>query len=119
MAEQEVISISVHDKYFLAVIECAEMDEDRTKVVQERFLQAAAQARPLPMVLDLSRVTFLPSLSIGALISFMTELKKFEQRFILVDIQPPIREVLALTKLEKVFEIYDDVDTALEHIGEG
>ena len=49
----------------------------------------------------------------------MSELKKFEQRFILVDIQPPIREVLALTKLEKVFEIYDDVDTALEHIGEG
>ena len=48
--------------------------------------------------------------------SFLTEFKQTGQRFMLVGIQPSVREVLAITRLDKVFEIYETVDGALDQI---
>jgi anti-sigma B factor antagonist len=92
------------------------MDEERTKQMQDSLMKAAEAKPKLPVVLDLTKVEFLPSLSIGALVSFMTYFKQLGRRFILVGIQPPIRDMLAITRLDKIFEMFDNVDDALQHI---
>ena len=114
--KQPVVSFGSHDQILLATIECAEMDEERTKQMQDGVIKAAEAKPRLPVVLDLSRVTFLPSLSIGALVGFLTYFKQLDRRFILVGIQPPIRDMLALTRLDKIFEMYENPDDALQHI---
>jgi anti-anti-sigma factor len=114
--EKEVASVVPHDEIVLVNVEPAEMDEDLTRELQAEVLEAAGAAAELPVVLNLANVQFLPSLSIGALVSLLTEFKQKGRRFILVDIQPSIRDVLAITRLDKVFEIHDDVEDALEHI---
>jgi anti-sigma B factor antagonist len=116
MSQQKAVSITPHDEIVLAAVHCAEMDEERTRQMHDGVLAAAAEARHLPVVLDLSEVEFLPSLSIGALVGLLTELKKAGQRFILVGIQPLVRETLAVTRLDRVFDIHDTVDEALEEI---
>ena len=113
---QNVVSFASHEEILLATIECAEMDEERTKQMQDTVIKAAEAKPKLPVVLDLSRVTFLPSLSIGALVSFLTYFKQLGRRFILVGVQPPIRDMLAITRLDKIFEMYDNADDALEKI---
>lgn len=116
MSEHEVLSIH---HIVLAEVQYAEMDEDLTREMQEELLAAAAGARHLSVVLDLSKVEFLPSVSIGALVSLLTEFKQAGQRFVLAGLQPRIREVLATARLDDVFEVCDDLDGALEQVRPG
>jgi anti-sigma B factor antagonist len=117
MSQQQVLSVTPHEEMVLAVVLCNELDENLSRRMQEGVLKAAAEARPLPVVLDLSNVRFLASLSIGVLVSLLTEIKQSGQRFILVGIQPLVREMLAITRMDTLFEIHDNVDEALKHIG--
>ena len=116
MSEQEALTVTTHDEIVLAAIQCAELNEELTRQMRDGVLKAATERSQLPVVLNMSKVEFLPSLSIGALVSVLTELKKTGQRLFLVDIQPSVREVLAITRLDKVFEIHDSVDEVLAHI---
>jgi anti-sigma B factor antagonist len=116
MSEPKVLSIEPHDEIVLAEVQCAKLDEDLTQRMQAGVLEAAEKAPGLPVVVALSNVEFLPSLSSGALVSFLTEFKRNDRRFILVGVQPQVRQIFAVTRLDKVFEIYDDVDDALEQI---
>ena len=116
MSEQESLVIHPHDEIIHAEVQCAELDEDVSNEMQDRMLEAAATNRRLPVVLDMSKVAFVPSLSIGALVTLLTELKKADQRLLLVGLQSPVREVLAITHLDRIFDIHDTVDAALDHI---
>jgi anti-sigma B factor antagonist len=99
----------------VAVVEQAEMDEASTGKMQAEVLAGAEQAKELPVALDLSKVSFFPSLSLGAIVVLLNTLKKRGQKLILVGLQPPVREALALTRLDKLFEIRDDVEEAIAH----
>lgn len=116
MSENTVLLVHPHEEMVWAEVQHAEFDEELTLKLQQEFLALTGQIRQLPVVLDTSKVTFLPSLSIGALVGFLTEFKKAGRRFILVGLQPTVREILAITHLDKIFEIYDGVDDALEQI---
>lgn len=115
MSDQQVTSINRRDDLVVAVVEQAEMDEAATGKMQAEVLAGAEQAQELPVVLDLSKVSFFPSLSLGAIVVLLNTLKKRGQKLILVGLQPPVREALALTRLDKLFEIRDDVEEALAH----
>ena len=78
--------------------------------MRAEVLAGAEQARDLPVVLDLSNVGFFPSVSLGAVVVLLNTLKKAGQKLILVGLQPPVREALAITRLDKLFEIRDDVE---------
>jgi anti-anti-sigma factor len=64
----------------------------------------------------MSKVQFVPSLSLAALVTMLREFKQAGQRFILVGIQPSVRGTLAVTHLDRLFEIYEDVKDAVEQI---
>jgi anti-sigma B factor antagonist len=115
MSDQQVTSISRRDDLVVAVVEQAEMDEASTGKMQAEVLAGAEQAQELPVVLDLSKVSFFPSLSLGAIVVLLNTLKKRGQKLILVGLQPPVREALALTRLDKLFEIRDDLEEVLAH----
>jgi anti-sigma B factor antagonist len=116
MSDQDVINIEQRSGVLLASIACERMDEDLTNQMQTEVYAAAAQTRRLPLVLDLSRVEFFPSLSLGALVKILGEFKKHGQRLILVGLQPSLRSALAVTRLDKLFEIYDTVDEATKQL---
>lgn len=119
MSDQPVITLEPHDEIILTVVQCERLDEELTAELQTEVSIAAQVNTRLPVVLDMSQVEFFPSLSLGILVKLLGEFKKRGQRFILVGIQSPIRGALALTRLDKLFEIYDTVDEALARIRVG
>ena len=77
---------------------------------------AAAEQPKLPVVLDLSQVSFIPSLGLGTLVMLMRNLKKNGQRLLLVGVQPEVRTVFAITRLDKLFEMHANLEAALSHL---
>jgi anti-sigma B factor antagonist len=112
MSELKPIQITVSDKMILAAPQCDQMDEVHTQDMQSKVTAAARQSPRLPVVLDMSRVSFVPSLSLGALVTLLKTCKQNNQRFMLAGLQPPIREVMTACRLDRLFEIYDSLDDA-------
>lgn len=116
MSEQQVVSIEPHEGVILAVVQCESLGEGDTQRMQQTVAAAAAERRQLPVVLDLSRVRFVPSLSLGALVTLQQGCKQNGQRFVLASLQPAVRDSLALTRLDKLFDICDSVEEAVAHL---
>lgn len=113
MSEQQVTTIEVRDGIVLVQVEHSRMDEELTRIMQADVLAAAERARHLPVALDMSQVEFFPSMSLGAVVTLLKKLRAEGQKFVLVGLQPPVREALAITRLDKLFEIYDSHADAL------
>ena len=89
------------------------MDDDNTHVIEAEVSAVAAQADQLPVVLDLSKLEFMPSLSLGTLVNLQRECRKRKQRFIITGLHGAVRSSFAITRLDKLFDICDSVDDAL------
>jgi anti-anti-sigma factor len=115
MSDQPVTQTDQRDGVIVVAVQPSEMDEDATRQMQAEVLAAAEQNRMLPVALDLSRVNYFPSLSLGAVVTLLSTLRKHQQRLILAGLQPQVREALAITHLDKLFEIHQSIDDAVAH----
>ena len=61
------------------------------------------------VALDLSRVTMLNSVAIGALVSLQITIDRHGKSFVLSGVAQPIKELFDATKLSDVFTYRDDV----------
>lgn len=118
MSESTGIVIEPREDVVLATVECARMEDEHARDMQEKVSAAAQQAPGLAVVLDLSKVTILPSLSIGALVALWQKFKQEQRRLVLVGLGPMVRETLTTCRLDKLFDICDSVDEALSRIRE-
>lgn len=57
-------------------------------------------------VADLSEVPYLDSTGIGFLVGMYTSMRNANGRFVLANLQPRVREVLSITRLVDILEIY-------------
>lgn len=65
------------------------------------------------VVLDLGEIEYLDSLGVEALVASYTALAKAGGRLKLANLTPRINRLLEVTKLDSVFEIFDDSQTAI------
>ena len=116
MAESGTVTIRQHDRIVLVTVECERMEDKHARALQTEVAQAAEEIPNLPVVLDMSRVTMLPSMSIGAVVTLWQQFKQDNRRFILVGLHDEIRRTLTICRLDKLFEICETVDAALLRI---
>lgn len=64
------------------------------------------------LLIDLSAVKFLDSSGLGALVRAMTTSQNEGGQTKLLGAGPQVRKLLEMTKLDSVFEMYDDLETA-------
>lgn len=81
-------------------------------VVLERLKQATAQQ----LVIDLQDVSFLDSLSIGALVSLNARGREKGGRVALCGLTPLVAKVLHVVTVDAVFDVFVDVARALEYL---
>ncbi len=67
------------------------------------------------LLVDLSKVEFVDSSGLGALVSFLKALGR-EGAIALVGMAPAVREVFRLTRLQRVFQIFPSVEEALQYL---
>lgn len=75
-------------------------------------LIAAITAPEIAAVLvDLGEVTFIDSAGLMALVSGLKQAKKMGRRFSICSVSAGIRMILELSKLDRVFEIFENVES--------
>jgi len=76
-------------------------------------LNAMIKKKPERIVIDLSRVTYIDSAGMAALILAMQEVEAYGGKFFLSGLQETIRSIFETTRLDGIFRIFPDVDAAL------
>jgi anti-sigma B factor antagonist len=87
--------------------------------VSPRVSQKLAEiirSKPSRVVVDLSRVTYIDSSGLAALIQGMRDVEDYGGRFALAGVQENVLSIFETSRLDKVFLIYPHVDAALSDI---
>lgn len=66
----------------------------------------------LKLILDLSRVKFINSVALGGLVVLLRRIKQNHGRLAVVGLSGHCRNVMDVTGLQRVFELYDLIDAA-------
>src|SRR5258708_9125777 len=69
--------------------------------------------KPQQLVVDLSRVTYIDSGGVAALIQAMQGVEAYGGKFALARLQETVRSIFEISRLDRVFQIFPDVDTAM------
>lgn len=109
MPDSTVTAVERHSNLVVVRVQAERLDETNLSAVRASTSAAGAEAPQLTVVLDLAKVTFMPSLSLGGMVQLVREFKARGQRLVLIGLQPFVREAMALTRLDRLFEIHDDL----------
>jgi anti-sigma B factor antagonist len=69
--------------------------------------------KPKQLVVDLSRVTYIDSAGLAALIEGMQKIEAYGGKLALAGLQETVRSIFEIARLDQVFRIFTDVNAAL------
>jgi len=69
--------------------------------------------RPNVVVVDLTKVTYLDSSGLAVLIEGLQKVQEYGGKFGLANVQENVHHIFEIARLDQVFQIYPDVDSAL------
>jgi anti-sigma B factor antagonist len=76
-------------------------------------LNAMIEKKPKRLVVDLSQVTYIDSAGLAVFIEAMQKVETFGGKFALAGLQETVRSIFEISRLDQVFQIFPDVDSAL------
>lgn len=114
MSDTPEIEVEQRECAVIVSLYVKDLDERHMRQLMADIAAAEPAAGNLPFILNLASVKFLPSMALGTLVRLSGDFRTRKQRLILAGVQPQIKQVIALTHLEHLFETQDDVDTALD-----
>jgi anti-sigma B factor antagonist len=82
-------------------------------------LNAMIKKKPERIVIDLSRATYIDSSGVAALILAMQEVEAYGGKFFLSGLQETLRSIFEISRLDRTFRIFPNVDAALAATGAG
>ena len=90
------------------------LDENNIQIIGNQLFGLIDEDGRAKIILDFSNVEYLSSAALGKLITLDKKVKGAKGALRLCSIRPEIYEVFAITKLNKLFKIYEDQEKALE-----
>jgi len=76
-----------------------------------KYMRSAEE--PKRLVVNLSGVTYLDSSGLAVLIEAMQNVEKYGGKFAIAGMQETVRSIFEIARLDQVFHIFTDVDSAL------
>lgn len=102
------------DNALVARISAKLLEDKDLKALSAMVDQAASNPAISIVVLDMAKVHIIPSLGLGVLVQMSAKCKARQQRLKLAGVLPSVRQVLSITRLDRVLELSDSVEAALE-----
>lgn len=99
----------------LARVVCPTVGQREAPIVQEELV-AAADAGGGRLVVDLSDVTMLTSVGLGALVTLHNHCRKSKGKLALFGLHETIVDLMKMTRLDKLFPIKKDRESALKAV---
>lgn len=81
---------------------------------KDMFKEASADNN-LPVILNLTQVDFVDSSGLGAIVAAMKHLGG-DRKMRLVGLSPMVTKVFSLTRMDRIFPIFETVEDALEDV---
>jgi anti-sigma B factor antagonist len=106
------ISARRHDKTTIFDLS-GDIDFANSPVVRDSVLREIRESRTPRVVVNLSQVRYMDSSGVASLVEGLKASRDLGSRFILVGLTTSTREVLQLSRLIKVFEVYDNEEQAM------
>lgn len=88
--------------------------EQNIQVLGEQLLDLVKESDTKKLLLDFHNVEYMSSAVLGMLVALNKQVKAAGGKLVLCGIAPQIREVFAITNLDKLFVIRDDEQAALQ-----
>jgi len=92
------------------------LEEKDIQALQESIMSVIEQAERVNLILDFCNVRFLSSAVLGLLIRISKKVYERAGQLRLCSINPKIYEIFKITRLTKIFDIYQDVESAAESL---
>lgn len=90
------------------------LDEGNIQIIGNQLFSLVEDDGRLKIILDFSNVEYLSSAALGKLITMDKKVKTAKGKLRLCTVRPDIYEVFAITKLNKLFDMRDTLEQALE-----
>ena len=111
-ADRVQIHTRRHDKTTILDVS-GDIDFANSPEVRQSLLREICESRTSRVVVNLSQVRYIDSSGVASLVEGLKASRDLGSRFILFGLSTAAREVLQLSRLLKVFEIYDSEEQAL------
>ncbi len=92
------------------------LQEKDIRAIEESIMSVVEQTERINLVLDFCNVRFLSSAVLGLLIKVSKRVYEQGGQFRLCSINPKIYEIFKITRLTKIFDIYKNIDGAVEDL---
>ncbi len=90
-----------------------DVDFSNSREVRDSVLREIRESRTARVVVNLSQVRYIDSSGVASLVEGLKAARDLGSRFILVGLSTSAREVLQLSRLLRVFEVYENEQEAL------
>ena len=90
------------------------LDEGNIQIIGNQLFSLVEDDARTKIILDFSNVEYLSSAALGKLITMDKKVKAAKGKLRLSTVRPDIYEVFAITKLNKLFDMRDNLEQALE-----
>jgi anti-sigma B factor antagonist len=90
-----------------------DIDLANSPAVRKALLKELRDSRTPRVVMNLSKVRYIDSSGVASLVEGLKAARDVGSRFILFGLSTSAREVLQLSRLLKIFEVYDNEEQAL------
>jgi len=108
------ISVEYVDEVMIAsLVDERIVDPVQIQALEDSIMPLAEQAKKITLILDFSNVKFLSSVMLGVLIRISKRVYETNGRLALCGINPNIHQVFKITRLDKIFDIYENADKAV------
>jgi len=90
------------------------LEEMDIQALQDSVMSVIEEAERINLILDFCNVRFLSSAVLGLLMRVSKKVYEGEGQLRLCNISPRIYEIFKITRLTKIFDIYEDVKSAAD-----
>jgi anti-sigma B factor antagonist len=90
------------------------LDEQNIQIIGDQLFRLVEELGRQKLLLNFGNVEYLSSAALGKLITLHKKVNAAGGKLILCNIDPQIREVFEITKLNKIFTIHKEEQTALQ-----
>jgi len=92
------------------------LEEMDIQALQASVMSVVEEVDRINLILDFCNVQFLSSAVLGLLMRISKKVYEKEGQLKLCNISPRIYEIFKITRLNKIFDICEDVDSAIESL---
>src|ERR1035437_8205805 len=120
MSEQvkDIVAVEHIGGVCIVTLLVRELNTESSEELSSRLLAILNEGKSFRFVLDFEAVRQMESSCIGALVTFVKWLARFDGKIALANVSENVRFLFAVTRLDKVFPLYRDVPAALEGMRE-